>query len=918
MTRRDSGPDDAGERWHAVRALVDAALQLPTPARFVFLTQATSDLAIHADATRWLDACERSNAAPDFLVHAAAERATPLIDAVDDQRYGQLPDADDEIEMLRRALAHVCEVEHEIGRGGMATVYLARDPRHHRRVAVKVLHPALSAALGAERFLREIEVTASLQHPHILPLFDSGSANGRPYYLMPFVEGETLRARLARGGPLLIPDALRLVREVASALDHAHRHGVVHRDVKPANILLADCHAVVADFGIARAVRRARESAEPSAARRNAGDGALTDAGTSPGTPGYMAPEQARGETDIDHRADLYSLGVVAYEALTGAHPSATRTPLAARRSDCPPALAALIAQLLAEDPEARPASAAAVVSALDAVTDAPQIAVGRPLTRRANIGWGAAVLAVCAAIIVGGLAIGTRERRPAAGTPVATGVRTGRTTHSVAVLPFVNTTGAAGNDFFSDGLTDELAHALAQLPGLRVAGRTSSYAFKGSGVAAPEIGRALGVDALVEGTVRRVGDRLHVTAQIIRAASGTVRWDSSYETRSHDVFAMQDELTHAIVAALATELGAGQRGTSALDVRRGTADEEAYEFYLRGRYYWTQRGTENLARAIAFYRQAIDRDPAFARAYAGLAMAYSILPGFVPDPTDSATALAEANAQRAVALDSMLADAQLARGATLDMRMQFADGLARYRKAIILDPSSVTGHHWLGLSLLNLGRTDEALVELRHSTELDPLAPTPVSAFALALLFARRFPEARSAARRALALDSGFAFALWPLGIAQAFGGQPDSAVQTFENALRLHPEDSRMSANLIFAYAAAGRWSDASRLRAHLKLPGTRRSGWGDVALADLVFGDPSALARLLTTSASQQRYFAAGALFGCNPLLDPIRSDARFRAAMRDLGVQPCALSRPWPLPAGPGVAGVQFPHEPPRIN
>ncbi|MEO7736326.1 MAG: protein kinase, partial [Kofleriaceae bacterium] len=796
MTRGDPASERTGERWHVVRALVDAALQLPVSSRGTFLTEATSADAVRADAERWLAACEQSDAAPEFLAYAAAERATPLLDAIDNQMVGQLPDEHDDIEMLRRALAQVCEVEHEIGRGGMATVYLARDPRHRRRVAVKVLHPALSAALGAERFLREIEVTASLQHPHILPLFDSGSANGQLYYLMPFVEGETLRERLAHGGPLPIPDALRLVREVASALDHAHRHGVVHRDVKPANILLADGHAVVADFGIARAVRRAREPAESDEAPTNADTGPLTGAGTSPGTPGYMAPEQARGETDIDYRADLYALGVVAYEALTGAHPSGTRAPLADFRADVPLGLAGLVAQLLAEDPAARPVSAAAVVRALDAVTESPPPPPelsGKPPTRHATVWLGAAVLAVCAAIVAGGLNLRARAQRSATQTSVATAALTERATHSVAVLPFINNTGAASDDFFSDGLTDELAHALARLPGLRVAGRTSSYAFKGSGVSAPEIGRALGVDALVEGTVRRVGDRLHVTAAIIRAASGTVRWDSSYETRSYDVFAMQDELTRTIVAALATELGAGQRGMSALDVRRGTADEEAYESYLRGRYFWTQRGTENLARAIAFYRQAIDRDPAFARAHAGLAMAYGILPGFVPDPTDSATALAEASARRAVLLDSMLADGQIARGATMDMRLQFAEGLARYRKAIILDPSSVTGHHWLGLSLLNLGRTDEAIVELRHSTDLDPLAPTPASALALALVFARRFPEARAAAHRALVLDSGFAFALWPLGIAQAFGGQPDSAAQTFENALRLHPEDSR-----------------------------------------------------------------------------------------------------------------------------
>ncbi|MDQ2668040.1 MAG: protein kinase, partial [Gemmatimonadota bacterium] len=731
MTRGDPVSDDESERWQVVRGLVDAALQLPTSTRGAFLERATSDSAVRADAARWLDACARAATSPDFLAHSAAERAAPVIDAADDRSDAHPEDAEAEIEVLRRALGPACRVEHEIGRGGMATVYLAHDARHRRRVAVKVLHPALSAALGAERFLQEIEVTASLQHPRILPLFDSGSANGLLYYLMPFVEGETLRERLARDGALPIADALRLVREVASALDHAHRHGVVHRDVKPANILLADGHAVVADFGIARAVRRARE---PAAPRETLVDGGpLTDAGASPGTPGYMAPEQARGETDIDHRADLYALGVVAYEALAGRRPSTNRAPLAECRAGVPPALATLVAQLLAEDPEARPASAAAVVGALDALRDSEPLA-RLPPTRaaapRATIGWGAVLAACGALVVVGSLMIGARSRETEAANQFAAGRDNGRVAQGVAVLPFVNIGGAAGDDYFSDGLTDELADAFARLPGLRVAGRTSSYAFKGRAVAPSEIGRMLDVDALVEGTVRRVGDGFHVTAKIVRAASGTVLWDSAYETRSRDVFAMQDQLTRALIAALTSQLGVGH-GMSALDANRGTSDEEAYELYLHARYFWMQRGAANLTRAIALYQQAIHRDPTFARAHAGLAMAYSTIPGFVPDPTDSATALAEASALRAVALDSTLADGQLALAATMDMRLNLTEGLARYRMAVALDPSSVTGHHWLGLSLLNLGRTDEALVELRHATELDPLAPTPASAFA-------------------------------------------------------------------------------------------------------------------------------------------------------------------------------------------
>jgi eukaryotic-like serine/threonine-protein kinase len=348
-----------------------------------------------------------------------------------------------------------------------------------------------------------------------------------------------------------------------------------------------------------------------------------------------------------------------------------------------------------------------------------------------------------------------------------------------------------------------------------------------------------------------------------------------------------------------------GDRGTtrSAIATARGTMDQEAYDLYLKGRYFWIQRGAGNIARAIGFYREAIARDPRFARAHAGLSMAYSTLPGFVPDPTDSATALGAASAQRAVALDSTLADGQLALGVALDAQLDFRDAIVRYRAALAIDPSSVTGHHWLGLALLNLGRTDEALVELRRATDLDPLAPTPASAFALALVYARRFPEAETAARRALALDSTFSYGIWPMGLAQTFGGRPDDAVRTFDRATRLYPADARMSAGLVLSLAAAGRWTDASRIRQALRRHDAERSGWGDAEVAELAFGDREPMIRLLTSASGQRRYAAAGAMFGCNPILDPLWSDARFRTAMRDLGVAPCALARPWPIAPRP---------------
>ncbi|HEY0778552.1 MAG TPA: serine/threonine-protein kinase, partial [Gemmatirosa sp.] len=643
------------EQWRALQGLVDGALDRPRDARAAYLDEAcAADAALRVRAAQLLDACERVDdedgrlatpAVAPLLGRAAAQGA--LRDAVHDALDEAVDEAArtvalqaDVAEALRSALAGRYAVERELGRGGTATVYLARDLRHGRPVALKVLAPALGAALSAERFLREIRVTAALQHPHILPLFDSGEAAGRLYYVMPYVDGETLRERLARTGALPEADAVRLLGEVADALAYAHERGVVHRDVKPANILLhggaTRGHALVADFGIARAVDRARAAQDPSAVLlADGGTDTLTGAGTSPGTPAYMAPEEARADAGVDHRADLYAFGVVAYEALAGAHPFGARgsraliaahrdetpAPLAARRPEMPAALATLVTRLLAKDPAERPQSAGEVVAALGAVRPAAEFArpaldpasdaasdsegaaesarrvpVRDPPSGRAA-GFAAAAVALLA--VGGAIVIGARADRQNASPPraAAVGARAAGATRltairALAVVPFVNTGGDPQDDYFSDGLTDELAHALARLPGLRLAGRTSSYTFKGRSVAAQAVGRALGVDALVD---------------------GTVRWDSVYETHSRDVFAVQDALTRSIAAALAPALGdRAARGTedAAADVARGTTDQDAYEWYLEGRYNFLLRNPTRLARA-----------------HAGLSMAYSLWP---------------------------------------------------------------------------------------------------------------------------------------------------------------------------------------------------------------------------------------------------------------------------------------------------
>ena len=798
---------------------------------------------------------------------------------------------------LQAALSGRYDVERELGRGGMATVFLARDLRHGRAVAVKVMVRDVVAQGGAERFLHEIRTAARLTHPHILGVHDSGESGGLLFYVMPYVEGETLRARLTRGGALPLGHAMRLIRELADALACAHASGVVHRDLKPENVLLSGGHAVIADFGIAKALAAAtQDGSVPTAG--------VTGTGMSVGTPAYMAPEQAIGDRNTDHRADLYALGVVAYEVLAGTHPFGARTPqalvaahltesptpLGERRSDTPSSLDALVMQLLAKAPEARPQSAEAVVRALD---DAAAFRVPALARRRRRV-LAATAAAVVIATVVGYFA--WNRSSSGGGVGQGSGIRT------VAVLPFENTGGDQNDEYFSSGLTDELAHALAQLPGLRIAGRTSSYAFKGKAVIAQEIGRALDVAAIVSGTVRRAGDQLRVTTQLVSTRDGKVMWDSTYESRSKDVFAVQDELTRAIAATLARSLGDRSTVPQRIDVGRGTTSEAAYDLFLKGQYFYLARGEANVTRSIDYFRQAIALDPKFARAYAGLSTSYRVLQTYVLDPTDTLPPLARANAERALALDSTVADVHVAMGLVLTGDLAFAEAGSHYRQAIVLEPANGGAHLGYAFEQLASGHTDDAVREFREAVRLDPLVKSARAGLSLALVFARQFPDAIAESQRLLTVDSTFALTFIPLSLAQAMSGQSDSAVRTVERSERYSRTLPHRHILALFAYAAAGRWTDVERLHDELRQPGGDLSGGADAAFAEFLLGDREPLVRVLSTVAGQRRWNGAGFL-GCNPLLDPLRSDERFGLAMRRLQVEPCHPAAPWSIPHRP---------------
>ena len=656
---------------------------------------------------------------------------------------------------LTTALADRYRLERQLGAGGMATVWLAHDRRHERRVAIKVLHPDLSAALGPQRFLTEIRTTAGLQHPHILSLFDSGSAAGLLYYVMPYVVGETLRARLDRERQLPIADAIQIASEVADALEYAHQQGVIHRDIKPENILLQGGHAVVADFGIALAVQQT-------------GGERTTQTGLSLGTPQYMAPEQAMGERAIDARVDVYALGTITYEMIagepphTGATPQAiiarvmTETPRALRmtRPTVPAAVDRAIERALAKSPADRFRSCADFAAALVAGETAGERGGGAKSARRTLTAGAIGVLIVAIAawlVLVRGDSMGAAPR--------------GR---SLAVLPLVNVGGDSAQEYFADGMADELATALGKLPGLRVAARTSSYAFKGRrDLDVREVGRKLGVDVVLQGSVRRAENRLRVSVQLSDAKQGVELWSQTYDRDARDVFAVQDSITQATVRQLALSLGAGSLAAS----RAGrTTSLEAHDLYLRAQTISTQGTEASLRRAIDLYRQALAKDPDYAQADAGIAFAYmSLADAFMP--ANVAYDSSRAAARRALARDSLVSDARAtAAFASLALDWKFAAADRTLRAAASREPNSAQTQILYAVYLCTTGQITEGLAAAQAALTLDPLNPLHSWSREQCLYFGRRYDQLIAEHPRTVAQWPDPRFFYWDSYLAAAY----------------------------------------------------------------------------------------------------------------------------------------------------
>jgi serine/threonine-protein kinase len=744
----------------------------------------------------------------------------------------------DQLRRLTTALAGRYAIVRELGRGGMATVYLAQDLRHGRPVAIKVLRPELGEVLGADRFGREIRVVAALTHPHIVALFDSGEADGLLYYVMPYIDGESLRQKLGRERQLPIDEAVGIVRQVATALAHAHARGLVHRDVKPENILLRDGTAMVTDFGIALGAESAPDGATGER---------LTATGLMVGTLEYMSPEQAAGERVLDARSDVYSLACVLYELLAGAAPHSDTGALrviARRLTEPPPrvrrqrptvplAVDEAIARALAVDPTQRFSGAMAFAEAL---------------VQRA--------------------VVASAPRGP-----------------SIAVLPFVNLSPDPENEFFADGITEDVIAQLSKIRSLRVISRRSVMPFKQRDKSLREIGATLDVGTLLEGSVRRAGSRVRIVAQLIDAESDRHLWADTYDRELTDIFAIQTDVALQIAGALETELSPEEQRRIR---QEPTEDIEAYQLYLLARHCLARWTGDGVDQALKHLEQAVARDPNYAKAYATIGNAYTDIglgvAGALPAP--EAFRRAKAAVGRALEIDPKLPEGYAVLGyLSFATDFDWARGEALLKQAIELDPNSGDAYDFYGLLLAAVERYDEALVMQRRAHELDPLAHRMDAS--TTLLRAGRHAEALDAVTKVLEVDPHLAIGHVTRGWALFLNGRREEGVAAIEGAVRLAPESSLYLGQLGQAYGMVGRTDEARAVLRRIEEMGKGRY-ISPYHLAYVYTGleEPDRAMDWLER-AYQER---AGAIFGIKGsfLLAPLRRHPRFQALLRRMNL------------------------------